>query len=103
MNTKPPDTNLCFRQTKSFLIDLWKIPTRGDDTQLAIEAPGEAVEFASQVRNVTAGLAQNSSAMETDIKKGFDFCRRRAHHDQGLVCDLIHDVIADVGKCLRPV
>jgi hypothetical protein len=69
MNTKPPDTNLCFRQTKSFLIDLWKIPTRGDDTQLAIEAPGEAVEFASQVRNVTAGLAQNSSAMETDIKK----------------------------------
>ena len=79
-----------------------KIPFSGDIGELAVQIPGEPVERTTELVDRSALGAELGPAMEAGVHIGPDFVGSRTHHDQGIVHDLIEDVIADIGDFLQP-
>ena len=69
---------------------------------LPSRTPGEPVERATELVDAAALGTQLRAPMQTGVDVGADRARARAHHDEGVMDDLIEDVVADIGDLLKP-
>ena len=95
-----PHADLGFGQAPFRPVDLREIPRRRQFVQLALQAPGKAMERAAELVHAAALRAQRGAAMEAGVHIGADFGGAGADHDQRIVDDLVEHMVADVGDLL---
>ncbi|MNZ92185.1 hypothetical protein D3C78_1112000 [compost metagenome] len=91
-----PGLDLELRQAEALILHVREVPATGHVGQLAFQRPGEAVERAAQLLRTTAGAGglQLGAAVQAGIGIGLDAAILGAHHQHGLLDDLIDVVVA---------
>ena len=95
-----PGRDLRLRQPEALVLDLREIPAAGDVAELALEAPGEAVEGTADPLEAARFVSQARPAVETGVVIGAQLTRLRAEHDEGVVGDVVDEGVARRGHVL---